>query len=347
MPTLPVPMMVAIILLYLLFRMKWRGNKWCWTQSLVLVCALQALIVTGRLYYQLPGLGWIQPITAAAIPPLFYLAFTSSAIRALNWPRDAWHLIAPGFTAFCVIFAPVALDGILPLIFCAYGFGILVGLRGGSDRLTLERLEEGNLPLRLWFLAAFFLFFSAGSDLVIAADLQLTQGEYLGWITVLSSSVTLLGIGLIGLSRPDPTDEAAEKLEPDFKPSLHGTDHEILEKATHLLEDQHLYRNPDLTLSSLARRLTLPAKDLSAAINRLSGMNMSQFVNGYRITEACSLLKDGQSVTEAMLTSGFQTKSNFNREFRRVTGLSPTGWVRAEAAIPPHPSTVSPPADSP
>jgi AraC-like DNA-binding protein len=31
-------------------------------------------------------------------------------------------------------------------------------------------------------------------------------------------------------------------------------------------------------------------------------------------------------VTMAMLESGFQTKSNFNREFRRVTSLSPAAW---------------------
>jgi AraC-like DNA-binding protein len=27
-----------------------------------------------------------------------------------------------------------------------------------------------------------------------------------------------------------------------------------------------------------------------------------------------------------MFDSGFQTKSNFNREFRRQTGLSPAAW---------------------
>ncbi|MEW6633873.1 MAG: helix-turn-helix domain-containing protein [Pseudomonadota bacterium] len=31
-------------------------------------------------------------------------------------------------------------------------------------------------------------------------------------------------------------------------------------------------------------------------------------------------------VTAAMFESGFQTKSNFNREFRRVTSLSPASW---------------------
>lgn len=32
------------------------------------------------------------------------------------------------------------------------------------------------------------------------------------------------------------------------------------------------------------------------------------------------------SVIRVMLESGFLTKSNFNREFLRVTGTSPTAW---------------------
>jgi AraC-like DNA-binding protein len=31
-------------------------------------------------------------------------------------------------------------------------------------------------------------------------------------------------------------------------------------------------------------------------------------------------------VTEIMLEAGFQTKSNFNREFKRVTGLTPSDY---------------------
>ena len=347
MPTLPVPLMVTLILAYLLIRLKWHGARWCWTQTLVLACALQALIVTGRLYYQIPGVGLVQPVTAAVIPPLFYLAFLSSAIRPLTWSQDIWHLLAPAFVIFCILFAPIALDAVLPVIFIAYGIAILCRLKGGSDRLEQERLEEGILPVRLWSLAAFFLFFSAVSDALIAVDLQIGDGRNIGWINVISSSFTLMGIGLIGLSRP-PQNDNPPSLISAKKPtaSLHGTDEEIIERVTHLMTGQNLYRNPDLTLASLAKRLTLPAKDLSGAVNRLTGMNMSQFVNGYRINEACSLLVQDQSVTEAMLAAGFQTKSNFNREFRRITGKNPTDWRQTGAVIPPLPATLPESADT-
>ena len=74
-----------------------------------------------------------------------------------------------------------------------------------------------------------------------------------------------------------------------------------------------LFLDPDLTLSRLARRLRVPAKELSKAINQISGENVSGFINRRRIAHACALLKQGHSVTSAMFDSGFQTKSNFNR----------------------------------
>ena len=85
--------------------------------------------------------------------------------------------------------------------------------------------------------------------------------------------------------------------------------------------------NGPLHATRLARRAGLPARAVSGAVNRLTGGNVSQYVNGFRIGEACRLLADTEmSVTQAMLQSGFQTKSNFNREFLRVTGLSPVAW---------------------
>ncbi|WP_327290156.1 AraC family transcriptional regulator [Sinorhizobium americanum] len=86
-------------------------------------------------------------------------------------------------------------------------------------------------------------------------------------------------------------------------------------------------RDENLTLSRLARRAGVPARQISGAVNRLARKNVSQYINDFRIAEACRLLRESDmSVTAAMLESGFQTKSNFNREFRRVTSLSPASW---------------------
>ena len=96
-----------------------------------------------------------------------------------------------------------------------------------------------------------------------------------------------------------------------------------------LMREKELFRDPDLTLNRLARRAGIPARQISGAVNRVQGRNVSQMVNEYRIAEAKRLLRENDlAVTQVMLESGFQTKSNFNREFLRATGMTPSDYRR-------------------
>jgi AraC-like DNA-binding protein len=58
------------------------------------------------------------------------------------------------------------------------------------------------------------------------------------------------------------------------------------------------------------------------------GENVSRYINAARIGAAQQALLAGEPVTATVYTSGFNTKSNFNREFLRVTGKSPSEWLR-------------------
>ncbi|MBP1853311.1 helix-turn-helix domain-containing protein [Rhizobium halophytocola] len=92
-----------------------------------------------------------------------------------------------------------------------------------------------------------------------------------------------------------------------------------------------LYADTDLNLARLARRLGRPARSLSNAVNRVHGLSVSQYVNDFRVAEACRLLRDTEApVTRILYEAGFLTKSNFNREFLRVTGMTPTAWRTAQ-----------------
>jgi AraC-like DNA-binding protein len=93
-----------------------------------------------------------------------------------------------------------------------------------------------------------------------------------------------------------------------------------------------LFADPDINLSRMARRLHMPARDVSKAINQATELNVSQYVNGLRIEEACRVMQTTEiSITEVVFQCGFNTKSNFNREFLRVKGVAPSVW-RKEAA---------------
>ncbi|MQT14145.1 helix-turn-helix domain-containing protein [Segnochrobactrum spirostomi] len=118
----------------------------------------------------------------------------------------------------------------------------------------------------------------------------------------------------------------------------------IVRRIDALMREHRLYRDADLTLERLARRAGIPGRQISAALNRVHGRNVSQVVNEYRVAEARRrLVETRESVTTVMLESGFGTKSNFNREFLRVTGMTPSAYRRAGAT--PIPGEADPSAE--
>nr|WP_235690549.1 AraC family transcriptional regulator [Aeromonas hydrophila] len=80
-----------------------------------------------------------------------------------------------------------------------------------------------------------------------------------------------------------------------------------------------------ITLARLSRKLGIPAKQISSAVNLVRQQSIPRVINEYRIAHARqALLNTDESITQILMNAGFQTKSNFNREFQRITGLTPS-----------------------
>eukprot|EP01035_Chromulina_nebulosa_P013884 gene13884-biopygen11795 len=185
---------------------------------------------------------------------------------------------------------------------------------------------------------AVLLVATAFFDALVAVDLRLGDGEQALTALTVASVVWLAVAGYAATvadhARPDTeatttlNDVASSSLR---VPSSAGVqdDQSIASRVDALMLKQHLYRDPDLTLERLARRVGIPGRQISGALNRTYGRNISQVVNGYRVNDAKHrLVTTRDSVTTIMLESGFGTKSNFNREFLRVTGMTPSRYRR-------------------
>ena len=171
---------------------------------------------------------------------------------------------------------------------------------------------------------------SAISDLLIVVALATGNAEWTGWLVTFSSSLILVLLGLIS-GNPSAAgvatvDQAAEAAPPP--PETSEEDLEVMNALEAFLKRDPLHLDPNLTLSRLARRMHVPEKRLSTAVNRATGANVSRYINRWRIRHACQRSEDGATVTDARLESGFNTKSNFNREFLRETAMSPSRWKR-------------------
>ncbi len=329
--SLPLPLMSALVLGFLLAGLLLRRDRPGFFAALVGACAIQAVVISLAHHYEMAVFRSLQPITASTIPPLAWAALQFSAVRQPRLPHDLVHLAGPVLALMASLFLPALLDGLLPALFLGYGATILRAAWRGPDDLPRLPFETGDTPGRVWKIIALSLMMSAIADALIAVALIGGWQGWKPWIITLSSSLGLLTVGGLVLVRspgPDERDPTSKAL-----PILHDleADKDLVVRLDTLLETRKLYLDPDLTLTRLARALRVPIKRLSAAINRGAGVNVSRYVNGYRIREACRILEGGASVTEAMLASGFNTKSNFNREFLRVTGKTPTAWRDALA----------------
>lgn len=332
MPMLPVPAFVALILGYLALRTLLSGGRPLLVAFLT-ACAVQSLLVALVGGYGAEWLRPVLPVSATLIPPLAWITFQDALVRRLPLRATALHIAAPAFTLFCRVFAPETIDIVVPLVFAGYGGAMLWRLRLSFD-MPLARLDADRVPVVIWQALGWALIASAISDVLIALAYVSGNASWAGWLITVFSSLVLL---LLGLLSGNPAASGTEGDEDDARatPSRQpvAEDADILSRLDTFLRHEPMHLDPNLTLARLARRLHLPEKRLSSAVNRATGANVSRYINAWRIRHACKMIEGGATITEAMLNSGFNTKSNFNREFLRVTGAAPSQW-RVDEGIP-------------
>lgn len=329
---LPVPIIVALVLVFLFVRAAVGGKTPKMLMALLLASAGQSVLVGTVQYYGFTSLRWLQPVTASVIPALAWIAFVEASIRIRLHSRDWLHFLVPAVVLLCVLFLPAIIDVVLCSLFVGYGCAILVMLHRQAGDFAHMRLASGHIPSLVWRFIALALIASAISDVMIIAAKTGGNDQIVGVILSVTSSMALLTIGFLCLS-PDiaididtndpPENPASSHIPRNFDITEHKSTMIQLED---LLVGQRLYLDPDLTLARISRRMGIPLKQISAAINATTGENVSRYINKFRIEHACNELGRGQNVTTAMLSSGFNTKSNFNREFLRITGKTPSQW---------------------
>jgi AraC-like DNA-binding protein len=103
-------------------------------------------------------------------------------------------------------------------------------------------------------------------------------------------------------------------------------------RLKHLMVIEKLFTEPELTLADLSGRLGVHSNYLSQVINEMEGVNFYDYINSLRVEEfkRLALLPENQKYTLLALAfeCGFNSKSAFNRCFKKATDLSPSEYVK-------------------
>jgi AraC-like DNA-binding protein len=338
MPAIPLPFVVSLFLAVLLVRLLLQGERnlrpaiW-----FIAACTVTSTITGLRWSFDFQIVRLFQAVAASLLPLIAWLCF--SALKQKGSSLLPYLIGTVAFFGALVIGGGLAGDLILAGLYLAVGVALIRMASDGPDEFSAARLTDAPKAQASAFLAGVMLITSAIFDVLIGLDFQFYHGSHAVGIIAVGDIVFLpliaYAVAVAGgsVAAADPGEDEVQEDVPQDGPVLAAEDANTFAAFDTLMREKKLYRDHDLTLNRLARRLGTPSRQISGAVNRLRGRNVSQVVNEYRIEEAKRLLSEtDRPVTEIMLESGFQTKSNFNREFLRVTGMSPSAWRRAPIA---------------
>ncbi len=102
----------------------------------------------------------------------------------------------------------------------------------------------------------------------------------------------------------------------------------MFDQLTKHIEQEHSYRNSELSLAKLADSIGLSPHHLSEVLNQHAGKNFNHFINSYRVKEVCEKLHSSSTsnVLDIAVQAGFASKSTFNTIFKKYMGITPTQY---------------------
>ena len=326
-------------------------------------------------FARFPQLVWAIAPLPLLVGPLLWL-YLRAVLHPGGLPRWAWAHLGP-FALALLAWAPYLLLGPAPhlsgtpepsrLPWALGAFGALKALHLGVYLLLCWRLiaqatsqsqgqsQNPGQPL-VHSLRRLTLFLGVGLGLTAllfameAFGIVPPVSSDLGGAVVLTGFVYGVAFYAMRLPlgyRPAVLEPGGRQAEPGVSLLSAQDTARFLSSLTASMEQDHAYRDGELSLEQLAQRLALTPHELSQLINQSFGMNLSDYLNGYRVTALQAALRDpaqqNATVLELALAAGFNSKSSLNRVFKKHTGQTPTEYRAALAHESPHASSSSSP----
>ncbi|MEQ9259837.1 MAG: helix-turn-helix domain-containing protein [Roseovarius sp.] len=282
---------------------------------------------------------WRAVVGAGALPALYLHFALGSAPDRRPRRADLWHLVPMLAVAAAVLTSAFqAIDPILLVTYGVYLWALTRLLRKGprhfrdlgphlGTTLNWLRIVIGVVGASLILEVAIFTELARGGAFEASLPLLLSTALFLGLV-----SYALLG----AMGRPSlfehvynmiaeraPLQDAA-----DDKPQPGPGDQTLFARVDALFDNPEVLGDDTLTLSRVSRRLGVPARAVSGAVNRVSGQSFTDLLNDRRISLATRLIEEDpeRPLLDIMYAAGFGAKSNFYTQFKRRMDITPAAF---------------------
>lgn len=104
---------------------------------------------------------------------------------------------------------------------------------------------------------------------------------------------------------------------------------ELINKILAVMENKEFVFNPNFSLTILSREVGSNIKYVSFVINDTYNTNFKTFLNGYRLREACRLLKEtDQQIQWIAAKVGYNSPNSFIKIFKKALGMTPAVYKK-------------------
>lgn len=259
------------------------------------------------------------------IGPALYFFLKAEIYKVKTIPRS-WKIILCVLALFILIVGFTFPYQRFPAVWNTYIVNIIYAFWGGFVLSAgfllfpadLKRISSSQKWLIVIFIGNLFIYLA-----YLAALLLPFRSIYISAAVTFSTIFySLLAVVLLQRKKVDlfNNDEksAGKKLEVENA-------EEILNQLHLKMSTEKLYLNPNLKLSDVASEVNITTHHLSHILNNSLGKKFSEFINEYRIDEACLLLftHENLSIDGIGYEVGFNSRSTFFAAFKKYKGVTP------------------------
>jgi AraC-like DNA-binding protein len=339
MSVFPIAWLISVLMAFAAYVLAWNtrvpGRTRFFLCSFLLCLVAITLLLGMRVYFDWLWPARVQPFVAILVVPSAWLGFAAlMQDNRQHWNRIVLHNGVLVGAALLGIAAPVPVsaDVFILAINGIYLVRLSALLRYGPDDFSAVPTHATSLwRAAIYATIALTGLMVATDGLVFAVSLGAGDPHIMRLLTgasgLLAGFVLVVALVAVPLLLGAPRSSISSRAEPS------DADRHLMQALDALMKEKQLFRDSNLTLARLAKRLSVSTRDLSGATNRVKAENFSRLINSYRIAYAQkALVETDLPVTEVMFEAGFLSKSSFNTEFRRVTGLTPSQF-RTRGAV--------------
>lgn len=266
------------------------------------------------------------------IPLALQIAFSIFVrIQNLYWDGTRESLSWAGYWGYWVWMNQPTIYIVASALIVFYAYQAEKLLLNPSKDVTLG---NGRLKWLKTIITSFKLYFAV-VFLVLVCDLifiRLSTNDYYFYFTrfyyypfFIGISLLTYWIGIEGFKRKDLDDISFQvPMDPEKILQLK----KVANALETLMQEQQLFKDPDLNLNKTADTLQVKPYLLSQALSEILNTKFNDYVNAFRIREVQALLLRPEKSKHNLLTlafeAGFNSKSSFNRSVNKQLGISPS-----------------------